>query len=167
MKSDYINRDVMGHILFALNPVNRLVCKVALETGLRIGDILELKTFDIVFKKSFTIREQKPGKRRKLTLREPLRKELQDIAGTHYVFEHRTDPQKHRARQTVYADIKRVCKLFKIKENISPHSIRKLYAVDMYKKTGDMSKVQKALLHDNELTTMLYALSDILHSKKR
>lgn len=162
MRSDYVDRDIMGHILFALTPVNRLVCKVALETGLRIGDILSLRTADIVSKKTFTIREQKTGKRRKITLREPLRKQLADIAGETFVFEHRTDPQKHRSRQAVYMDIKKACKAFRIKENISPHSIRKLYAVDLYRKSGNLSKVQKALLHDNELTTMLYALADVL-----
>ena len=167
MKSDYVNKDIMGHILFSLTPENRLVCKVALETGLRIGDILSLRTSDIVLKKTFTIREQKIGKRRKITLREPLRRELIENAGEYYVFEHRTDPQKHRTRQAVYTDIKRACKAFRIKENVSPHSIRKLYSVDLYKKTNNLSKVQKALLHDNVLTTMLYALADVLQNEGR
>ena len=37
MKSDYINPAIIEHVLFALTPENRLACRVALKTGLRIG----------------------------------------------------------------------------------------------------------------------------------
>lgn len=165
MRSDFIEKDELGHILFALTPVNRLVCKVALETGLRIGDILSLKTADIK-KTTFTITEQKTGKKKKIRLRDGLRKELLRQSGSFYVFPHRTDERKHRTRQAVFSDIKRSARLFRVKQNISPHSLRKAYSVDLYRKTGDINKVVEALNHDNELTTMIYALADILTKKR-
>ncbi len=165
MRSDFIEKDELGHILFALTPSNRLVCKVALETGLRIGDILALKTADLK-KGSFTITEQKTGKKKRLRLREGLRSELLSQAGTVFVFPHRLDENRHRSRQAVYTDIKRSAKLFRVKENITPHSLRKSYSVDLYRKSGDLKKVVEALNHDNELTTMLYALADILTKKR-
>ena len=161
MRSDFVDSDVIGHILYALTPENKLVCKVALETGLRVGDILELKTADL-YKQSFTITEQKTGKKKRVRLRKALIAELLKIAGDKFVFEHRINPDKHRTRQAVFADIKRSAKLFRVKENISPHSLRKIYAVDLYKKTNDLKKVCEALSHDNELTTMIYALADII-----
>lgn len=164
MRSDFVDKDPLNHILYALTEPNRLACCVALETGLRIGDIVALKRSDIE-KKSFTITEQKTGKKRKIKLREPLRLELLKLSGTVYVFEHRNDATKHRTRQAVYNDIKRAQKLFRVKGNISPHSLRKAYAVDLYRRYGDLNKVMQALNHDNEVVTMLYALADLM--KKR
>lgn len=165
MRSDFIDNDIMSHVLYALTYENRLACKVCLETGLRVGDVLNFKTSDLA-KKSFTITEQKTKKKRVIRLREPLKKELAKIAGAFYVFEGRNDPKKHRTRQAVYTDIKRACKAFRIKENFSVHSLRKAYAVDLYKRTGSMEKVKQALNHNSDVVTMLYAMADEL-SKKR
>jgi integrase len=166
MRSDFVDSDIIGHILYALTPENKLVCKIALETGLRVGDILSFRTADLQ-KQSFTITEQKTGKKRRVRLRKALIAELLKIAGQYYVFEHRLDPMKHRTRQAVFADVKRSAKLFRVKENISPHSLRKIYAVDLYKKTDDITRVCEALSHDNELTTMIYALADIITKKQK
>lgn len=164
LRSDFVKKDVVGHILYALTEPNRLACQVALETGLRIGDVLAFKTSDMK-KNSFTIREEKTNKKRVVRLRECLKNELLSQAGKIYVFEHRTDPQRHRTRQAVYSDIKRSARLFRVKENISPHSLRKLYAVDLYQKTDNLKKVMQALNHDNDAVTMIYALADLLTKK--
>lgn len=164
MRSDFIHKDVVGHVLYALTDANRLVCMVALETGLRVGDIVSLKTADL-YKKSFVLIEQKTNKKRTIRLREGLRNELIKQAGKVYVFEHRTDPKKHRSRQAVYNDIKRAGKLFRIKQNISPHSLRKIYAVDLYHKTGSLDKVMQALNHNNDAVTMIYAIADLISKK--
>lgn len=166
MVTDFVDNDLLGHILYALTPTNRLVCIVALETGLRIGDILAFRTSDLK-KGSFTITEQKTKKKRRIRLRESIKKELLRQAGAVYVFEHRTDPNKHRSRQAVYVDLKRACKLFRIKGlNIGTHSLRKAYAVDLFKKSGSISKVKSALNHDSEIVTYLYALADELTKKR-
>lgn len=164
LRSDFVKKDVVGHVLYALTEPNRLACQVALETGLRIGDVLAFKTSDMK-KNSFTIREEKTNKKRVVRLRECLKNELLSQAGKIYVFEHRTDPQRHRTRQAVYSDIKRSARLFRVKENISPHSLRKLYAVDLYQKTDNIKKVMQALNHDNDAVTMIYALADLLTKK--
>lgn len=166
MRSDFVDKDILSHILYALTYENRLACKVAIETGLRIGDVLSIKTEHLRKKNSFTLTEQKTGKKRLVRLSAALKKELFSISGAVYVFEHRTDPNKHRTRQAVYKDIKRAAKLFRIKENISPHTIRKVYAVEVFKKTGDLDRVRKLLNHDSTEVTMLYALADILSNNK-
>ena len=166
MTTDYIEKDILGHLLYALTPANRLVCKVALETGLRIGDVLALRSADLK-KGSFTITEQKTGKKRKIKLRDSLKKELQAQCGTVYIFPHRTDPQKHRTRQAVFNDLKRACKAFRLKGvNVAPHTMRKAYAVDLYRKTGDLKRVKNALNHSNDLVVILYAMADELTKKR-
>ena len=147
-------------MLYALTPANRLVCQVCLSTGLRVGDVLAIRTESL--KKQFTIIEQKTGKKKRIRLSEALYAELRAQAGEYYVFEHRTDPHRHRTRQAVYADVKRACKAFRLKANVTPHSLRKAYAVKLMRKYGDIAKVREALNHESDLVTMLYAFSDLI-----
>ena len=165
MKSEYINPDMVEHILYALTPANRLVCQVCLHTGLRVGDVLQLRTADL--KQRMTITEQKTGKKRRVCLTASLLRELQQQAGKVYVFEHRTDPGKHRTRQAVYLDLKRAAKAFRLKINLTPHSLRKIYAVCLYQKSCDLKKVQTALNHEYDSVTLLYALADVLPKNKK
>lgn len=161
IRADYIHEEAFSHILSALMPENRLALIVSLTTGLRIDDVLSLRRKDIV-KQRFTIHEMKTGKARRVSISKELQEELLYISGRFYVFEHRTDPKKHRTRQAVYKDLKRACKLFRINDSlqISPHSARKIYAVGSFKRTAKIETVQRLLNHSNEGVTMLYAMAD-------
>lgn len=166
IKSDYVGGDIMSHILAALMPANRLAIITSIYTGLRIGDVLALKSSDLL-KDRFTIKEQKTGKSRRIRLPNKLKSDLFAQAGRYYVFEHRTNPKKHRTRQAVNKDIKRACELFRVgKLNITPHSARKIYAVEEYHKTGSLKHVQDLLNHSDESVTMIYALADELSKRK-
>lgn len=166
IRADYIHRESFEHILSALMPENRLALIVSLTTGLRIDDVLSLRRKDIV-KQRFTIHEMKTGKARKVSISKELQDALLFYCGRYYVFEHRTDPKKHRTRQAVYKDLKRACKLFRISEcvNISPHSARKIYSVGIYRTTAKINTVRKLLNHSSEAVTMLYAMADSLTEK--
>ena len=163
MRSDFVEKDILGHVLFALTEPNRLACRVALETGLRIDDVLSLPAV-VLGMKSFTVCESKTGKKKRCRLSEGLRAELKVISGHLFVFPHRPNPNRHRTRQAVYADLKRAGKLFRVKQNVTPHTMRKAYAVDLMRKYGDLNKVAEALNHDKNFmsTTMLYALADVI-----
>lgn len=164
-RSDWLKDDVMHLILGALTEQNRLAVITSLVTGLRIGDVLSLKSRDLIHE-TFTITEQKTLKRRRVRLPVALKQELMSIAGRVYVFEHRLDPLKTRSRQAVYKDIKRAAALFRIRANVSPHSARKIYAVAEYKKDMDIRRVKRLLNHSNEAVTMIYALADELTARK-
>lgn len=163
MRSDFVERDILGHLLFALTEQNALACRVSLETGLRIDDVLSLKA-DVLRKTSFTVTEMKTGKKKRCRLSEGLKNDLRRICGVVYIFPHRYDQNRHRTRQAVYSDLKRAAKLFRVKENVTPHTMRKAYAVDLMRKYRDLEKVADALNHErkHKTTTMLYALADIL-----
>lgn len=166
MRTDYINKDIIGHILASLTYENQLICRVSLETGLRVGDVLRLKS-DFLLKEKFTIKEEKTGKPRNVWFSKSLREELLKIAGKIYVFEHRTDGRKHKTRQAVFKDLKRSAFLFRVKENVAPHTLRKIYAVDQYNRSGkNIKKVQKLLNHSSEAVTYLYAMADQINKKK-
>lgn len=164
MRSEYINKAELEHVLAALTPPNRLACEISLKTGLRLSDVLTMQTSDIG--KTMKIKEQKTGKTRTVYLTKDLVERMLLSCGKYYVFEHRTNPQKHRHRSTVWRDLNRAAKLFRIKINLSPHSCRKIYAVDLLAKTGSVDKVKKALNHNDSDVTILYAFADILTARK-
>lgn len=165
-RSDWAPGDIMAHILAALTYENRLAITVSLLTGLRIGDVLNMRSRDLL-KDRFTITEEKTLKRRTIRIPNKLRDQLQGIAGKIYVFENRLSARKHRTRQAVYKDIKRAAKAFRIKSNISCHTARKIYAVSEYKKDFSVERVKKLLNHSSEAVTMLYAIADELTERKK
>lgn len=167
MRSEWIPRGEMVHILASLCPENRLACEISLATGLRINDVLAL-TPQKVRKQRFTLREEKTGKTRLIRLPKELVDRALACSGQHYIFEGRLDGRKHRTRQAVFKDLKRACKAFGVKEHLSPHSLRKVFAVEEFTRSGgNLKKVQKLLNHDSEAVTMLYAMANQVGKRKR
>lgn len=162
MRSQWIKTEMLQHILAALMPENRLACEISLATGLRIGDVLKLKPEMVrPDRRRFTIKEEKTGKTRTVYLPLELRERAYENAGRYWVFEHRTNPVKRRTRQAVFKDLRRAARLFRVREHISTHSMRKAFAVDYYNKHGcNLKKVQELFNHSNEAVTMLYAMAD-------
>jgi len=166
MRSQYICTEELKHILAALTAENRLACEISLATGLRISDVLSLKTDDVK-KQRFTIKEMKTGKTRTVYLPKELWQRAMQLAGRFYVFEHRTNSRQHRTRQAVFKDIRRAAFLFRCKERITPHSLRKAFAVEEFHKTCDIKRVQKLLNHSDEAVTYLYAMADEIDKRKK
>ena len=166
MRAEWLPKGEMYVVLGALSAENRLACEISLATGLRINDVLAL-TPEKVSKQRFTLREEKTGKTRRVRLPAELVKRALLISGQHYIFEHRLNGRRHRTRQAVFKDLKKACANFGIKKNVAPHSLRKIYAVEEYERTGDLKKVQKLLNHSNEAVTMLYAMANAVRKKAK
>lgn len=66
-------------VLAALTKTNRLVMRTCLQTGLRVGDVLNLTPDKL--KPHFWVTEQKTGKKRQVGLPEPLLSDLRSHAG--------------------------------------------------------------------------------------
>lgn len=164
MKTEYLLHREVEHVLAALMPVNRVVMRVCIHTGLRVGDVLALRTDQIAPR--FWVTEQKTKKRRIVGLPADLLADMRKISGKKYVFEHSNDPERHRTRQAVWKDVKRAARAFRLPQNVAPHSARKVYAVDLLAKYGDIAKVQRALNHSGPSVTMIYAMADQLYRQK-
>lgn len=166
MKTEYLLNREVEHVLAALTPSNRLALRVTLHTGLRVGDVLALRTEQL--RPQFWVTESKTGKRKLVGLPGPLLADLKANAGEEWAFPSRTDKKKHRSRQAVWADVKRAAKAFRLPQNVGPHSFRKVYAVELLEKYGDIAKVQRALNHSGVTVTMVYAMADkLLQAKGR
>lgn len=166
-RTDWLETETFNHILAALMPENRLAIETSLATGLRIGDVLQLRTEQLQ-KERFTIKEQKTGKSRRVRLPNQLRDDLLKQAGRFYVFEHRLDQRKHRTRQAVWKDLHRAATLFRLPRRlvVAPHTARKLYAVSKYQNGCSLQKVQELLNHSDEAVTVLYCMADQITARK-
>lgn len=161
MKTGYLLDAQLALIFAAMMPDNRRVLQVMLRTGLRVGDVLELKKAQIG--RQFWVTEQKTGKRKHCGLPDWLTREIVLAAGdSEWAFPSPKDSSKHRTRQAVWKDLKRVSEAFRIPVNVGTHSMRKVYAVDLMQKYGDIERVRRDLNHSSSAVTVLYAMADAL-----
>ena len=154
----------MEQVLGVLTPPNRLVMRVMLRTGLRVGDVLALKTEKIG--RQFWITEQKTGKRRRVNLPADLLEDLRRQAGNTWVFPHRVDSDRHRTRQAVWCDVKRAATAYRLTQNVGTHSARKSYAVELMRRYGDIERVRRSLNHSSAAVTGLYACADTIVTRR-
>ncbi len=157
MKTEYLlNREIDG-ILSLLTPRNALIMRTALHTGLRVGDVLALRTAQLAPR--FWVTESKTRKRRQVGLPEPLLSDIKKQAGCMWAFESaRTG--RPQTRQAVWKDVKRAAAALRLPQNVGPHSARKVFAVQLLSKYGDIDRVRRALNHSSEAITLIYALAD-------
>lgn len=160
LKSEYVPRAELETVLRLLMPGNRAAVQLCADTGLRIGDALAIKRADLAPR--MAVLEHKTGKVKHIRIGKKLLAQLEalPVAGD-WLFPGR-DPRKHRTRQAVWADLRRAAKACRVPEHLSPHSARKIYASEMYQRTGDLEKVRKALNHTDDAVTMIYALAAAL-----
>lgn len=163
MTTEYLLSQELEHVLAALMPQNRLIMRVILHTGMRISDCLALRTSDL--KPSGWYVEGKTGKRRRYGLPAPLLAEIKAQAGPEWAFPGRR-PGTHKTRQAVWHDLKRAQKAFRLDSNVGTHSGRKIYAVDLMRKYGDLQRVQRALNHSSPSVTAVYAMADMLLERR-
>ena len=168
IRTEYLLRQEVERVLAALTPSNRLVMRVILHTGLRVSDVLALRPEHL--KPRVWVAEAKTGKRRQVGFPADLLADLRAESGEHWVFPGR-DPTRHRTRQAVWADVKRAAWAFRLPQNVGTHSARKVYAVRLMERYGDIKQVQRVLRHSSPAVTAIYAMADELlmqrYRKKR
>ena len=148
---------------------NVLAIRVSLETGMRIDDVLSLRRKNIKGRKLYYT-AQKTGKEDKKVISQGLlvmlNKNLSTEDENEYIFKHRLKKGKHRTRQAVWKNVKKACAEIGLERNITPHSARKSYAVELFHDKG-LNITQKELQHENANTTLLYAFSEMLINDKQ
>ena len=164
MRTETVLKRQLELILAGLMPDNRRVIQVMLHTGLRVGDVLELRLDQIG--RQFTVTQQKTGKKLRCGLPDSLAQEIRQAAQaygpTPWAFPSPRQPDQHRTRQAVWKDLKRLQHALHLGVNLGTHTMRKEYAVDLLQRYGDIDTVRRALGHDRAATTMLYAMADQL-----
>lgn len=163
MTTEYLYQQEVDRVLSALMPQNQLIVRVMLQTGMRLSDALLLRSEGLSTSGWYT--EAKTGKRRRYGIKKPLLEAIQEQAGPEWAFPGRK-MGTHKTRQAVWADIKRASVAFRLPQNVGAHSMRKVYAVQLMKKYGDLDRVKRNLNHASGSVTAIYAMADMLLDRK-
>lgn len=139
------------------NPTIATALQLEANLGMRIGDILQMRLADIIRdgnRYRLDVTEEKTGKRRTFTVPAEVYSFLRDYADAQGICkEDRLFPLTVRAVQKHLA---KVCDLLEL-ENVSTHSFRKFFAVDVYQQNGhDIALVQTLLQHSSPAITRRY-----------
>ena len=176
MKSDYVYPEESDNLISGLPYEYRTIVLAAAETGFRIGDLCKARAIDYnPHEKTIQLREQKTGKIRTAMVTPRLEqallgtdgKGLERWAWKTYLFEH--DGHKPVSRSTVWRWVTRTWdRLHSGQErNITPHSLRKMYAVGKRQSGWSLCDIQRDLNHERIETTLIYAFADLLHEAER
>ena len=164
MTTEYLLNREVDRVLAALMPQNALIVRTVLQTGLRISDVLELRTGQL--QPSMWVQEKKTGKKHRCGLSAELLSAIRAQAGPEWAFPG-TKPGTHKTRQAVWYDVKRAAKAFRMPQNVGTHSFRKVYAVRLREQYGSLPKVQRAMGHSSPTVTAIYAMADSLLTAKQ
>lgn len=161
MVTRYLTRSELELLRAQMPSEHWLVLWVCVETGLRIGDVVALRGIHISdetihYRASKT---KKDGTAKISTaLSAALSARLSEPQAWLFPSSHKRDA--HITRQAVWYRLKKACKRAGINaDGVSPHSLRKVFAVSLYRREG-LQSVQRALQHDRSATSRIYVLSD-------
>lgn len=159
VKSEYVPKEVYDLLLYNLRPSNALAMRVCLETGMRIGDVVALRSENLrAYGDRYEIAymAQKTGKCANVEISESLYTALTGnlIDGSLWVFPSHSKTG-HRTRQSVWHDVRRTARRLAIPMHMTPHSARKTFAVELTARRG-IEATRDALQHDRISTTAMY-----------
>lgn len=158
MKSQYIEPQELEKLRSVSAEEAWLPLWVSLETGLRIGDVVKLRKANLK-PDGLHYKAQKTGKNGVARISADLRRELAAKRGK-WLFPSPYKAGKHITRQCAWARIKAACERAGVEpKGVSPHSLRKVFAVELYREKG-FRAVKEALQHNSAATTEIYSFAD-------
>ena len=148
----------MKEYLREWNERNYLLFLFGINSGLRVGDILQVRVKDVQGW-YIKVKEQKTGKRKQLKMTKTLKKEIREYIKDkplhHYLFQSRIGKNKPLDRRTVDWILKTAAIECGI-ENIGTHSMRKTFGYHYYKKTKDVAMLMDLFNHSSPAITLRY-----------
>lgn len=133
---------------------DKAILELFFSTGLRLGELANLKIGDIVLNKNeFSVRG-KGGKIRVVFLSDSAKKALANY------LEKREDIDEEKIFQLTGRSIQRMIKKYAvaagITKKVTPHVLRHAFATDLLQNGADLRSVQAMLGHANISTTQIY-----------
>ena len=145
-----------------------ILWKLGILSGLRISDLLKLRRNDID-RPILEVIEQKSGKYKAIEIDPDMRQLLNQYFAACYIrnddclFWRRQNCRRiPMSRQWANHIIASTASYLQF-EGIGAHSMRKIYACKIYRSSGSLEAVQRALNHGKVETTLIY-LRDILNT---
>lgn len=147
-------------------PLIKLVLQTLYYTGIRIGELTELKIEDIDFKESIIhIKNGKGNKERVIPLHKELKRLLLEYidnwrlnVNSEYLFCTKTGSI---SQVYISSELRKTLMLAGIEKEITPHTYRHTFASNLIKKGVSVVQVQKLLGHESLITTGIYTHASI------
>ncbi len=143
-----------------------LLWRIGVHSGLRISDLLKLRPKDFKGRR-LTLKEQKSSKRKTIIFDRDFVRDIRKYAADNHLrpddylfYRSRQWLNKHMSRQWARIVISRAAEKIGLSD-IGTHSMRKIYACNIYRATGSLDAVQASLNHTKQETTLDY-LRDVL-----
>lgn len=153
--------------LLAQSPRDHLLFVLGINSGLRIGDILNMKVGDVLTEKGkpqpyYELREQKTGKTKKFPFGKNVQKAIQlfldDYQGNlgDYLFQSRKGENRPITRQHAWRIMNEAARAVGIQEKIGTHTLRKTMGYHAYKAGTDITLLQQIFNHSAPSITLRY-----------
>jgi integrase len=155
------NLGVISEILSYFEGENKrdyMLMFLGFNTGLRISDLLKLKSYEVREKEFIYIREQKTKKERKIPILPHVKQEIEryllEIQNQKYLFKGKYSDE-HISRFRAYQILKFVQRKWSL-QSLGTHTLRKTFGYHFYKSTKDIATLMVILNHDRESMTLKY-----------
>jgi integrase len=130
---------------------------IGINTGLRVGDLLNLKVSEVRRKKKLVIQEGKTKKPRTIYL-DGIYKEIQSYIATvdsEWLFPSRKGDKPITPTQA-YRQLNKASEMVDITEGVGTHTMRKTFGYWHYKQFKDVAELQQILNHSHPEVTLRY-----------
>ena len=161
---DEINRILDIKITDNYSIRNKAMLELIYATGLRVSELVNLKTYDIDIIDNIVRTMGKGSKERIIPIGEYATDALNSYLSIRDTFLKRevndylflNNHGKKMTRQGFYKIIKRLARDNNIKKDISPHTLRHSFATHMLNNGADLRTIQELLGHSDISTTQIY-----------
>ena len=167
----YLKQDDVNKILSvrfnqpqSLNDRNRLMVRLMLTTGLRVGELTNLQVEQIDFEERLIfVRRGKGGKDRIVFLEPETAKLLKAYLGDRN--SGRVFPIKPRRVQRI---VKRMARVAGVRnaDLITPHKLRHTFSINWVQHGGDIESLRRLLGHSSLSTTQIYLNFDFQYVRQ-
>jgi len=140
---------------------DRVMFALLLQTGIRLGSLVGLKVLDVELRSGTMAIQAKGNAEQTIYLNSGLRRVLRSyikaagLASADPLFPSRSGD--HLSHRQVQLRFKHWLDRTGITRHLTVHSLRHTFAMNLYRKTGDLRLVQTALGHRHVSTTEIYA----------
>lgn len=159
-------REVMAILFAVTNLKHKAMITVLYSSGVRLGELLNLKVTDIDSQRMLINVRQGKGAKDRQTLLAPdaltlLRKYWKECRPKEYLFEGQKGGKY--SETSVEKIIKKACAAARISKVVTAHTFRHSFATHLHEAGNDIRVIQMLLGHKNSKTTELYTRISTRH----
>jgi site-specific recombinase XerD len=151
--------EVISILQATRNLKHRAILGLIYSSGLRIGEVLNLKLADVdLERQSVYVKSGKGRKDRHTTLGQSIQPLLVNYVRTYKPERFLFEGEKGLAytASSIRAFLKRSCELANIRKKVTPHTLRHSFATHLLENGVDIRYIQELLGHSRPETTMIY-----------